>query len=181
MERRREQEWIELDKQRERAEKKRANTQERARKLGFTYIEENKFLFREHREMEYDQRPECDCKKKKRNCEDSSCNNRAAMTECFPDCKTKCQNQRFQKKQWKDLMLVKRGKMGYGILTAENIRKGEFILEYVGEIIDDDIRSERLMQKGVRHHYQMKLEQGFCGYVIFPFFLMFFFLKRGIY
>lgn len=32
-------------------------------------------------------------------------------------------------------------------------------MEYVGEVIDDEIRSERLLRK-VRHHYQMALEIG---------------------
>ncbi len=84
------------------------------------------------------------------------------MTECFPEkCEvTKCANQRFQKKEWIDFSLVYRGMMGYGVRTEQDVRKGDFIMEYVGDIIDEDEKTERQQREGVRHHYTMLLNPG---------------------
>ncbi|KAJ0255568.1 SET domain-containing protein [Hirschfeldia incana] len=42
------------------------------------------------------------------------------------------------------MKLVQTEKCGYGIAADEDINSGEFIIEYVGEVIDDEICEQRL-------------------------------------
>jgi histone-lysine N-methyltransferase SETD2 len=47
--------------------------------------------------------------------------------------------------------------MGYGAQAVEDIQKGEFVMEYVGELITEEEKEERLSGNESRHHYTMKL------------------------
>lgn len=62
------------------------------------------------------------------------------MTECNPEiCPAgeRCCNQRFDKREYPPLVPCKTKERGWGLKSLSPIRKGQFVIEYVGEIIDD--------------------------------------------
>ncbi|XP_071947092.1 histone-lysine N-methyltransferase NSD2-like [Antedon mediterranea] len=85
----------------------------------------------------------CECKPNMTNpCGDGSdCLNRMLQVECHPTvCPAgeNCQNQRFQKRQYPDSIPFKTGPRGWGLMTKVDIKKGDFVNEYVGELVDDE-------------------------------------------
>ena len=63
----------------------------------------------------------------------------------FCPCGSKCQNQKFQSKRYAKLDIRRTGKKGHGLFTKQALRKGEFIVEYVGEVLhDDEARAQKL-------------------------------------
>ncbi|KAF3053634.1 histone methyltransferase set2 [Didymella keratinophila] len=116
---------------------------------------------------------ECDCSEEwdpatKRNnaCgEDSDCINRATKMECVGDCSCgrKCQNQRFLRKQYADVTVIKTEKKGFGLRANKNLVQGDFIFEYIGEVIDEKTFRRRMIQydqEGIKHFYFMSLNKG---------------------
>ena len=80
-------------------------------------------------------------------CGSLRCLNRLIKTECVEKfCSESCENRRFQKKQWKKVKVEKvplvcknkfaleMGDKGKGLVAAENIKSGEFVIEYIGEV-----------------------------------------------
>lgn len=121
--------WLSEDLAAKEQEERLRNIRTRAQILGFKYIEENK-MYRDPVELEPEELPECNCKRKGKNCDSNTCQNRAALLECAPErCSERCQNQRFQKRQWIDFSIVKRGRMGYGIITNQDLKQGDFVME----------------------------------------------------
>ncbi|KAF3041548.1 histone methyltransferase set2 [Didymella heteroderae] len=116
---------------------------------------------------------ECDCSEEwdavtKRNnaCgEDSDCINRATKMECVGDCSCgrKCQNQRFLRKQYADVTVIKTEKKGFGLRANKDLVQGDFIFEYIGEVIDEKTFRRRMIQydqEGIKHFYFMSLNKG---------------------
>ncbi|KAF7813348.1 histone-lysine N-methyltransferase ASHH3 isoform X1 [Senna tora] len=68
------------------------------------------------------------------------------LSSCSSGCKcgSSCLNKPFQNRPVKKLKLVKTEKCGSGIVADEDIEQGEFVIEYVGEVIDDKTCEERL-------------------------------------
>ncbi|OQR71797.1 putative histone-lysine N-methyltransferase Mes-4-like, partial [Tropilaelaps mercedesae] len=92
-------------------------------------------------------------------CDDVTCLNRVLNVECRSDCPVgeRCQNQRFQRRLYKKTttFLTSDGR-GWGLRSDEAIRKGDFVIEYVGEVIDRDemrLRLERLAVESDRNVY----------------------------
>lgn len=72
------------------------------------------------------------------------------MFECSPDtcpAGTKCQNQLFVQRKYPALEPVYVAERGWGLKTLESIKEGQFVIEYVGEIIDEAEFKQRLEQK----------------------------------
>lgn len=67
-------------------------------------------------------------------CTDESCVLFACQEECH-ECLPRCGNQRITKKQWRSVQVVDAGPKGKGLQADEDIKKGNFILEYVGKAI----------------------------------------------
>uniref|UniRef100_A0A182J153 Uncharacterized protein n=1 Tax=Anopheles atroparvus TaxID=41427 RepID=A0A182J153_ANOAO len=77
----------------------------------------------------------------------SSCINRAIMIECFPKtcpAKERCSNQRFAKRLYPALEVHHFSEKGYGLVAKEAIQSGQFIIEYVGEVINTDEFQRRI-------------------------------------
>lgn len=90
------------------------------------------------------------------------CLNRLLMIECGSLCAVseRCTNKRFQKGQFAPCEAFNTVKKGLGIRAAANIPYGEFILEYVGEVLDPDKFDKRAAdysQDKNRHYYFMAL------------------------
>ncbi|GJQ68942.1 putative histone-lysine N-methyltransferase [Trypoxylus dichotomus] len=97
------------------------------------------------------------------NCGDD-CINRLVLVEC--PASHKCQNQRIQKHEWAPgLEKFMTESKGWGVRTSLPIKTGEFILEYVGEVVSDQEFKERMATRYVHdtHHYCLHLD---CGLVI---------------
>lgn len=97
----------------------------------------------------------------------SQCLNRMLLIECGPSCPCGeyCTNRRFQRRSYVShkLTLFKTDMKGYGIRTKMPIRKGRFLVEYVGEVIDMDElarRSKKYKREGHTHEYVMSLIHG---------------------
>jgi [histone H3]-lysine36 N-trimethyltransferase len=85
--------------------------------------------------------------------------------ECVGDCGcgSACQNQRFQQRQYADVSVIKTEKKGYGLRTNSDLRPGDFIFEYVGEVINEPQFRRRMVQydeEGIKHFYFMSLSKG---------------------
>lgn len=90
------------------------------------------------------------------------CLNRLLMIECGPKCNvgTRCTNQRFQKKEYADCSVFRTEKKGFGVSAAQPIQPGEFIMEYVGEVLDSDQFEKRATEYSKErnlHYYFMAL------------------------
>lgn len=97
--------------------------------------------------------------------EDSDCINRATKMECSEtagNCGGGCQNQRFQRKQYADVSVIKTEKKGYGLRTDANLAANDFIFEYIGEVINEATFRRRMIQyddEGIKHFYFMSLNK----------------------
>jgi hypothetical protein len=78
--------------------------------------------------------------------------------EC--NCGDGCQNQRFQRKQYADVSVIKTEKKGFGLRAERDLLANDFIFEYIGEVINEPTFRRRMMQydkEGIRHFYFMSL------------------------
>lgn len=95
--------------------------------------------------------------------EDSDCINRATKMECIDyecNCGSGCKNQRFQRKQFAQVSVIRTEKKGYGLRADSDLRAHDFIFEYIGEVINEPTFRRRTIQydeEGIRHFYFMSL------------------------
>ncbi|CAL1265237.1 unnamed protein product [Larinioides sclopetarius] len=95
---------------------------------------------------------------------ESQCLNRSMLMECHPDiclAKDLCQNQKFQKRQYVSTKIFKTKDRGWGLKTLQDVKKGEFIIEYVGEIITHEEyrrRSGEMLANGNSNYYFLYLD-----------------------
>jgi [histone H3]-lysine36 N-trimethyltransferase len=85
--------------------------------------------------------------------------------ECVGDCGCglECQNQRFQQRQYAKVSVVKTEKKGHGLRADTDLRPGDFIFEYIGEVINEPQFRRRMIQydeEGIKHFYFMSLSKG---------------------
>ncbi|KAM7202118.1 methyltransferase [Naviculisporaceae sp. PSN 640] len=112
---------------------------------------------------------DCDCAEEWRDnqnhaCgEDSDCINRATKMECVDgdcNCGNGCQNQRFQRKQYADVSVIKTEKKGFGLRANTELQPNDFIFEYIGEVINEPTFRNRMIKydnEGIKHFYFMSL------------------------
>lgn len=107
----------------------------------------------------------CDCKPPspgKKGC-GPDCLNRCMLIECDPKlcpCKETCSNQRMLKNEWAPgLQRFLTGNCGWGVRTTEEIKEGDFILEYIGEVVSLKLFRDRMVNlyHNDSHHYCMSL------------------------
>ena len=111
--------------------------------------------------------PICDCDQKSADpCGDDSCVNRALKYECHPStcpAGARCLNQRFVKRSYpKQKPFRTSDGRGCGLVADVDIKKGEFVNEYVGELIDDEECKRRLdwaQENNVSNFYLMTIEK----------------------
>lgn len=93
----------------------------------------------------------CDCKPDGDVlCGTEDCLNRVVMLECEPStCPVgdKCKNQRFRKRQYPVCVPFRTKEVGWGLRTTQDIKKSEFVIEYVGELIDEAECNRRMEKK----------------------------------
>lgn len=95
--------------------------------------------------------------------EDSDCINRATKMECVDgdcNCGVKCENQRFQRRRYADVSVIRTEKKGYGLRANTDLNVNDFVFEYIGEVINEPAFRKRTYEydkEGIKHFYFMSL------------------------
>jgi hypothetical protein len=94
-------------------------------------------------------------------CKDHRCINFATQVECGR-CKEGCCNKRIQNRQYAKLDVIETPGKGHGLFAAEPLKKHQFVMEYVGELISADEFTRRSTERGklMEHQYIMQLKNG---------------------
>uniref|UniRef100_A0A8B9L1Q4 Histone-lysine N-methyltransferase NSD3 n=1 Tax=Astyanax mexicanus TaxID=7994 RepID=A0A8B9L1Q4_ASTMX len=100
--------------------------------------------------------PRCNCRPTdERPCgQDSQCLNRMLQYECHPQvcpAAERCLNQSFSKRVYPDTEVIKTSGRGWGLKTKQDLKKGDFIMEYVGELIDLEECRQRISHANKNH------------------------------
>ncbi|KAI8470635.1 MAG: hypothetical protein J3K34DRAFT_521189 [Monoraphidium minutum] len=95
-----------------------------------------------------------------------NCLNRMLCIECTDDfcpCEGQCTNQAFTRKQYAKLAVKRAGAKGFGLFAEEAIKAGQFIIEYIGEVLEEEEylrRKDYYNSTGQRHYYFMNVGNG---------------------
>ena len=106
----------------------------------------------------------CNCKEDKPCDEESDCVNRMLMFECHPrvcPVPDQCRNMRFQKRQYPDIQCFRTLTAGWGLKSNEVIKKGGFVIEYVGELITkEECRGRMAVNElnGEENYYYLSID-----------------------
>ncbi|RXM29885.1 Histone-lysine N-methyltransferase NSD2 [Acipenser ruthenus] len=111
--------------------------------------------------------PKCNCKPLGESpCGfESECLNRMLMYECHPavcPARERCQNQGFTKRQYPETKIIKTAGKGWGLVAKRDIKKGEFVNEYVGELIDEEECRARIryaQEHDISHFYMLTIDK----------------------
>eukprot|EP00210_Caulerpa_lentillifera_P004802 g4584.t1 len=95
-----------------------------------------------------------------------NCINRILNIECTPGfcpCEGACRNQRFFRRQHADVEIRPADDKGFGLFAKALIHDGEFVTEYMGEILDEMEYLRRrtfYAESGHKHYYFMQIGNG---------------------
>lgn len=112
--------------------------------------------------------PRCECRPDQENpcSSETDCINRMLMYECHPavcPAGEKCLNQRFQKRSYPDSVPFKTAEgRGWGLKTLVDIKKGQFVNEYVGDLIDEQEVKKRINsahENNICNFYMLTLDK----------------------
>ncbi|XP_049331192.1 histone-lysine N-methyltransferase, H3 lysine-36 specific [Astyanax mexicanus] len=111
--------------------------------------------------------PRCNCKATDETpCGmDSECINRMLMYECNPQvCAAgeRCQNQCFTKREYSPVEIFRTLSRGWGLRSVSEIKKGAFVSEYVGEMIDEEecrARIKHAQDNDISNFYMLTLDK----------------------
>ncbi|KAL0973739.1 hypothetical protein UPYG_G00210310 [Umbra pygmaea] len=111
--------------------------------------------------------PRCNCKASDENpCGiDSECINRMLMYECHPQvclAGERCQNQSFTKRHYTQVEIFRTLSRGWGLRAVSDIKKGAFVNEYVGEVIDEEecrARIRHAQENDICNFYMLTLDK----------------------
>ncbi|XP_067374495.1 histone-lysine N-methyltransferase, H3 lysine-36 specific isoform X2 [Channa argus] len=111
--------------------------------------------------------PRCNCKATDENpCGiDSECINRMLMYECHPQvcvAGERCQNQAFTKREYTPVEIFRTLSCGWGLRAVSDIKKGAFVSEYVGEVIDEEecrARIRHAQENDICNFYMLTLDK----------------------
>ncbi|GFU75163.1 histone-lysine N-methyltransferase SETD2 [Trichonephila clavipes] len=140
-------------------------------KKEYVALQENMYLFERKRTKRKKEvrRLLCECtlsKEERENgvpgCQDE-CLNRLLMIECGSRCATgeACSNKRFQKRLYAKVEPFKTLKKGWGLKLLEDVPIGNFVIEYVGEVLSRHDFKQRVKQyarEKSNHYYFMALK-----------------------
>lgn len=133
----------------------------------WTDIKHNVYVHRSRKTPIIDQMMVCHCKPPtdgSLGCGDE-CLNRMLNIECVQGtcpCGDLCSNQQFQKQQYAKVERFQCGKICFGLQALEDVAKGRFLIEYVGEVLDIsayETRRKEYASRGQKHSYFMTLNR----------------------
>ncbi|XP_057777364.1 histone-lysine N-methyltransferase ASHH1 isoform X1 [Salvia miltiorrhiza] len=125
---------------------------------------------KQHKKLKEEDIAICECKYDPCNPDSAcgeSCLNALTNTECTPGycpCDQHCKNQKFQKCEYAKTKLFKTEGRGWGLLADQNIKAGEFIIEYCGEVISSEVakrRSHAYEAQGLKDAYIISLNSNY--------------------
>ncbi|XP_050208602.1 histone-lysine N-methyltransferase ASHH2 [Mercurialis annua] len=130
----------------------------------FSRISTNQFRHRSRKTQTIDEIMVCHCKLPLSGlgCGDE-CLNRMLNIECVRGtcpCGDLCSNQQFQKRNYAKMKWDRCGKKGFGLRLENDISSGQFLIEYVGEVLDMhtyEARQREYAYNGHKHFYFMTL------------------------
>ncbi|CAL9240910.1 unnamed protein product [Arabidopsis halleri] len=132
----------------------------------YEHIYQNDFSYRKHKKQKEEDISICECKFDFGD-PDSACGERClnviTNTECTPGycpCGVYCKNQKFQKCEYAKTKLIKCEGRGWGLVALEDIKAGQFIIEYCGEVIswkEAKRRAQTYETHGVKDAYIISL------------------------
>ncbi|DBB04664.1 hypothetical protein WJX77_006462 [Trebouxia sp. C0004] len=94
------------------------------------------------------------------------CLNRRLAVECHPEwcpCGQQCSNQMFAQQRYAKIDQRRAGAKGFGLFTKEDLQAGQFIIEYIGEVLEEDEYHRRkgfYLESAQRHYYFMNVGNG---------------------
>uniref|UniRef100_A0A8C4IK29 Nuclear receptor binding SET domain protein 2 n=1 Tax=Dicentrarchus labrax TaxID=13489 RepID=A0A8C4IK29_DICLA len=111
--------------------------------------------------------PKCNCKPTdERPCGfESECLNRMLQYECHPQvCPNgeRCCNQDFTKRLYPETKIIKTPGKGWGLVSLRDIKKGEFVNEYIGELIDEEecrARIKYAQENNITDFYMLTIDK----------------------
>ncbi|TRZ01090.1 hypothetical protein DNTS_002697 [Danionella cerebrum] len=111
--------------------------------------------------------PKCNCKPSdKRPCSfESECLNRMLLYQCHPQvcpAGNRCQNQDFTKRLYPETKIIRTAGKGWGLVALRDIKKGEFVNEYIGELIDEEecrARIRHAQENDITHFYMLTIDK----------------------
>uniref|UniRef100_A0A673BJV0 Nuclear receptor binding SET domain protein 2 n=1 Tax=Sphaeramia orbicularis TaxID=375764 RepID=A0A673BJV0_9TELE len=111
--------------------------------------------------------PKCNCKPTdERPCGfESECLNRMLQYECHPQvCPSgeRCCNQDFTKRLYPETKIIKTVGKGWGLVSLRDIKKGEFVNEYIGELIDEEecrARIKYAQENNITDFYMLTIDK----------------------
>lgn len=133
----------------------------------FEVITANIYRHRARRKLEEEDIPVCHCFNimGETSCGDN-CVNRLMSVECLRGhcpCGESCTNQRFQRANHPKVSAFKTQSKGWGLRVDEDLKAGQFIAEYVGEVITTELCETRLKKhKNEIHFYFLTLDANEC-------------------
>eukprot|EP00250_Pteridium_aquilinum_P019301 c24385_g1_i2 orf=369-5060(+) len=130
----------------------------------WTLIKHNIFQHRRRKTQTIDEQMVCTCGPSDggAGCGDD-CLNRMLSIECVAQTCPRgdsCSNQQFQRRLYTKVSWFRCGKKGFGLQVLEDVSKGAFIIEYVGEVLDMvsyEARQKEYALGGQKHFYFMTL------------------------
>ncbi|KAI5077321.1 hypothetical protein GOP47_0007145 [Adiantum capillus-veneris] len=132
----------------------------------FVHIRRNIYLVKKPKRRPENEFMQCTCAragKSRESCErDCICSMLQYTCSDGCGCGPSCTNLPFQRRLGRKLDLVKTEKCGWGIVAAERIKAGDFLIEYVGEVIDDKTCEERLWgikERGESNFYMCEINR----------------------
>ncbi|XP_051166844.1 histone-lysine N-methyltransferase SETD2 isoform X2 [Leptopilina boulardi] len=134
----------------------------------FENLKENLYLTERFTNKEH-KRMVCDCFLTEEEIErgelgcGEDCLNRLLLIECGSRCVvgSRCTNKRFQNCDYAKCEVFRTEKKGFGLRATADLEAGEFIMEYVGEVVDPKDfrkRTKEYSKDKNRHHYFMALK-----------------------
>jgi len=135
----------------------------------FKHVSENHYLCKRN-VNKHSKKLRCDCsislndmKASEMGCL-SDCLNRLLYIECGKICSLKqfCSNRMFQNQDYADIEVFETEWKGFGVRARQEIPKGTFIMEYIGEVINRKQfikRADKYAKRQVKHFYFMELSK----------------------
>lgn len=130
---------------------------------GFKPIKSNK-IHVEFEKASYDTYDKCNCRVEDEfPCTiENGCMNAYSNIECSPEfcaAKERCANQNFQRGKQFSLKIKMTELKGLGLFSKDKIHAGAFVVEYMGEVIDEAERDKRAKTNRGNTCYVLKLDE----------------------
>ncbi|TYZ68736.1 hypothetical protein PybrP1_009320 [[Pythium] brassicae (nom. inval.)] len=129
-------------------------------------ISSNVYVERAPRKLHEEEFPVCSCAPPPDGCLGclDGCVNRAVLVECVEShcpCGVRCANQRIQRGVMPAVSIEDCGAKGLGLFLRQEVRAGDFVGEYMGEIVTEtEYHMRRLRYHHEKHRYMMVLSGG---------------------